>query len=490
MKAKRAAADRPTPQPVTPHPAPPPTPGRRRFRLPLYSLLFVTLFVAVGGGVAWYVLTRDVPPNPPLPTGITEEEVRTTLEAARAKLLETPRDGGAWGEYGTVLLANLFDKDAVACFLEAEKRSPDDPRWPYARGQVALKRDPENALLLLEAAAEAAKTSRTYKQAFNLTLAETLLERGQIDRAEALYLQHLTPPDPERAEYGLGLVAVSRGDREAALRHFLAAVRHPSCRKQATAQLARLSRAMGDVAAAKQYEAEAGLLEQDPPWPDPYLDRAVTLQVGSRGRDRRVAMLELDGRFREAADQFLKMAEEKRTSQALTGAGVNLARLAKQSAERGRYDEMLARYDEAVARLREAVQIDPKDTNAQYTLALVLFNKWERVAGTDPKAAGLADGFREVVARARATAELKPDHYKALLFWGLALKNQGEFRAAIDPLQRGLTVAPNEFELQLALGQVLAAAGDRAEAKERFLTARRLNANDPRPDQELRKLGD
>lgn len=479
MKAK------PTPQSAPVSPPPPVAPAASRaIQAPVtappnplrWRFLLVLLLVGIAGGGVWYFAGRDTPPEPPFPDGITDAEVRQTFEAARAKLLESPRDGAAWGEYGTVLLANLFHKEAVVCFLEAEKRSPDDPRWPFARAQVALKRDPENALALLETAADKAKNNPKYKQAFSLTLAETLLERGETDRAAALFADHLTPPDPERAEYGLGLVAVSRGDREAATAHFLAAVHHRACRKQATSQLARLARVRGDVAAAKQYEAEAANLNQDPPWPDPYLDRLVTLLVGTRGRDRRIELLERDDRIPEALALYLAAIREQKTSKALTGAGVNLARL--------------GRYDEAITHLREAVQVDPNDTNAQYTLALVAFTKWEKVAVADPYAAELAGGFREVMTHARTAAELKPDHYKALLFWGLALKYLGEPKAAIDPLQRGLTVAPENFDLQLGLGQVLAATGDRAGAKARFLTAKRLNGNDPRPDAELRKLGE
>lgn len=280
MKAKpTTAAPRPESPPV---PAPVPSPSARR---PAVSRRWVAragllvLTLALAGGAAWYLFGRDVPPPPPVPDGITDEAVRKAVEAGRSRLLETPGSGLAWGEYGTLLLSNLFDREAVECFLEAEKRDPSDPRWPYARGQVALKRDPVNALILLETAAEKAKSKPKYRQACALTFAEALLEKGEVARAETLFREYLTPPDRERAEFGLALVALTRNDADAATRHFLAAADHPACKKQAKAQLAQLARGRGDVAAAKQFEADAAALDPDPPWPDPYLDHVVT-QIG------------------------------------------------------------------------------------------------------------------------------------------------------------------------------------------------------------------
>lgn len=425
----------------------------------------------------WWWRAQDPPRDPPLPQEMTEADVRETITAARAKVLADPRSGSAWGEYGTVLLAHLFDREAEQCFVEATKLDPRDPRWPYARGQIALKRDPPNAIGLLETAAEVARERPEFKPAFTLALAEALLERGETDRAAALFEQERNSPASARAVFGLGLVALLRGDDATAAKHFEAVKSNPACRKQASAHLAALARTRGDVPAAKQYEAEANSLDADPPWPDPYLDRVVTLQVGYRGLQRRVAMLERDGRYEDAVDAFLAQARHKRTSQALTGAAVNMARL------RPRPD-----YDRALELLREAVQLDPADSNAHYTLALVLFNKAEKQWDYDPRSADAAKGFREVVAEAKRTTELKPDHALAHMFWGLALKNLGEPKAALEPLRVALSIRPEQFDLHLALGQCLAATGERAAAEGCFNTAAKLKPTDPRPAQELAKL--
>ena len=436
--------------------------------------IFLVLALVAAGFAAWWFFGRTSAFQPPLPAGIEDVEVRQTLEQGRERVVLNPASAEEWGEYGSVLLANLFDREADQCFVRAIALDADDPRWPYARGQIAMKRDPPAALGLLEKAAELAKPSPRYRQPFGLTLAEALLERGEIDRAVKLFESLSGSPDGERAEFGLGLCALSRDDTATAIRRFEAAAKHPSCMKQGKAHLARLARVRGDIATAKRLEAEEVALDPDPPWPDPYLDRVVTLQVGSRGLEKRVTLLERDGKFEEAAELHQQQASANRTAKNLTGSAVNLARL--------------GRYDEAHAQLREAVKLDPADPKAQYTLALVLYAKWEKAVQRDPTCEGSKDGFSEVIEHAKKTVDLKPDHARALLFHGLACKQLDRPNDAIAPLQRGLAIDPDNFDLHLGLGQAKAAAGDAAGAKKAFETARSLRPNDPRPAQELERL--
>lgn len=451
-----------------------PTGAWSRIRLLGWVSLIGLLLIGVTFLWRWYSVSPQPTPEPPFPPGISDAEVHVVVEAAYKRLLSNRSSGAEWGEYGTILLANLFDQDADLCFQKASTLSPADPRWPYARGQIAQKRRPESALDLLHAASQKAESDPDFRQAFSLTYAEALLERGQTEQAETILSQQLSPPNPERAQYGLGLIAMGRNQYVEATRWFEEASKHPSCRKQATGQLAILARARGDATVAKQLEAEVALMDPDPPWPDPYLDRVVTLQVGQRGINRRIALLERDGNFAEAIELYREQIDRNRTSQALTGIGVNLARL--------------SRHDEAIPYLREAVKLDPIDSTARYTLALVLFSKWEILVSQNPTIPGADEGFREVVEEARKTTELKPNHARAYLFWGLALKYLNRPAEAIAPLRRGLTIEPELFDLHLALGQVLAAAGDKSGAESSFKAAKSIRSKDPRPDQELARL--
>ena len=94
-----------------------------------------------------------------------------------------------------------------------------------------------------------------------------------------------------------------------------------------------------------------------------------------------------------------------------------------------------------------------------------------------------------IYANPRRAAELKPDHAQAYLFWGLSLKYLGDPAAAVEPLRKGVAVRPEEFDIQFALGEVLAATGKTAEAKTHFENARRIDPKDPRPEAALKKLG-
>ncbi|HEY1187718.1 MAG TPA: tetratricopeptide repeat protein, partial [Gemmata sp.] len=345
---------------------------------------------------------------------------------------------------------------------------------------IALRADPDRAVSLLRTAHELARTKPEYRSACALALAETLLERGETDAAAALFAEELAAvPGTERAEFGLGMVALARGEVPHAEARFTKARQHPSCRRQATAHLARLARTRGDTDAARQFEAEAGALDTDPPWPDPFLDKVVNLLVGARGLARRADLLVRDGRFREAAELYAQQVEQPGTSagsrcRALASAAVNLLRAGD--------------LDRAIARAREAVRVDDSDPRARYTLALALFNKAEPLWVADPASRQAALLFREAAGEARKAVELKPDHAQAHLFWGLSLKNLGDPKGALEPLQKGLALSPGEFEMCLALGQVLAATGDRAGAERQFRVAGKIEPRDPRPARELAKL--
>ncbi len=452
----------------------PPTLSRRR-----WLLLALALLLASGGAAGtwwWFRSSTDAPLDPPMPSAIHDAEVRQAIERARQKVLDKPRSADAWGRLGMTLLAQLFDREADRCFAEAARLDPNEARWPYGRGRIALKRDPDHALpFLRQAVSAAANSSSEHLSAFRLALAEALLERGERQDAEQLFREEWQrKPGNPRAAFGLGLIAVERNDPQTAEKYLTAARASPFAQKLATVQLAVLARSRGDRADADRYEKEAATLANDPPWPDPFLDRVMQLRVGRSRHEREVDELEREHRYAEAAEVWLKQLQERRTSRACVGAAINLARIGD--------------YERALPLLHEALKLDPDSAQAHYTLALTLFTRAEKEWQQSPGSAAATEWFRQSIPHAQRAAQLKPDYALAYLFWGLAHKYLGEPNAAMAPLRRGIACRPEYMELQLALGETLLEVGQYGEAEEHLENARRLDPQDPRPPQALERL--
>jgi tetratricopeptide (TPR) repeat protein len=453
-----------------PH-APSAPPASRRGR---WLVLVAAVLLLAGGAGGWWWYHRAAAVEPPAVPDVQDAEVRQAIESARQRVLAQPRSAESWGTLGMILLAHLFDREADRCFAEAARLDPREARWPYARGRIALKRDPDRAVpLLREAVARAAGPAD--HSAMRLELAEALLERQEVDEAERIFREEWERRrDNGRAALGLGLVALARDDAAGARKYLEMARASDGARKQATVQLAALARARGDVAAAGAYEREAAALAEDPRWPDPILDETARLRVGRRGREREIDELEKQHRYAEAVAAYQAELQEQPTPRAYVGAAMNLARL---------HD-----YGQAVPLLREAVRLDPGNTQAQYTLALVQFTRAEKEWQQAPGSAEVKGWFREAVEHARRATELKPDHAQAYLFWGLALKYLGEPAGAVPPLRQGVACRPENLELQLALGEALLESGQGREAETYLENARRLDPNDPRPVRDLERL--
>jgi tetratricopeptide (TPR) repeat protein len=447
-------------------------PTRRRW----FVVVGATLLLAGGAAGAWKWFHRSQPPDPPLPADIQDAEVLQAIERARQKVLDKPHEANAWGYLGKTLLANLFDREADRCFAEAARLDLRSPDWPYGRGLIALRKDPDNAVpFLRKALAATGDFWPEYQSAVRLQLAEALLERHELEEAEQLFRTELARNSGNpRAALGLGLVALVRGDEQAA-ENFLSNLRsNPSAQKKATALLATLARSRNDNAAAAGYDRDTAALPDDEGWPDPFRDEVVGLQVGQRAFERQVTRLERQRHYKEAADMYLTQLEKKPTVPTYIGAGINLARLGN--------------YEPALRLLHEALRLDADSAQAHYTLALVQFMRAEKEWLRSPGSAQAKEWLRDTVTHGQRAAELKPDNARNYLHWGLALKYLGEPAAAIAPLRKGVACRPADFDLQLALGEVLLETGQYQEAETYLENAKQLEPDNLKPIQALKKL--
>lgn len=459
--------------PDGPAPATPPAGGTpRRWRFPLLALVLIAF---AAGAAGWWYWGRTTPfaADPPAATA-EDPEINEVLRRTRQKVVDSPKAAAAWGEYGFVLLAHQFERESDQCFAEAARLDPADPRWPYARARIAIKRDAENAPKYLREAL-AAGGGGPYRTPALLALGDVLLEQGKPDEAADAYRQVLVAePNHPRAELGLGQLALARGDAAAAQAHLTQAVGDGRTAKHAHALLAQLGRTQKDEAAAVAHEKAAAAILSTPPWPDPLLGHVASLQVGHRARLAQAEELESEGRHAEAAKLYLQSLERDRSARALVGAGFNLAQS--------------GHADHGLELMREGVSKDPDDARARTKLAAALFARAELEVHRVPGSPRAKPWFEEAAGQARRAAELKPDNAPAYLYWGLCLKYLGDPKGAAVPLRRGVAVRPDDFEMNLALGQVLAAVGETAEAAVWLNNARQIDPKDPRPKQELDKI--
>jgi Flp pilus assembly protein TadD len=450
-----------------------PLASSRRWRWVLFGV--VALLLAAGAAETWRRWHGPAHPIPPLPD-IVDAEVRQAVQRARQKVLDQPGDAKAWGRLGMIFLVHHLYSEADSCFREAARLDPHSPNWPYGRALAALKWRPDDVPVFLRQALVAADQSAPeYQSAVRLQLAEACLERQEWEEAEKLFQEErrLRPDDP-RVALGLGLIALARDDRRSAEDYLRQAQASPLARKKATVQLAVLARLGGDVAAAAKYDRETEALPDDPPWPDLFREEIEQLRVGHHEWLRQESLLENQHRFAEAAALYLQEAQTNPTARGLARAGFNLARAGD--------NEQAEKY------LREAVRLDRNSAHAHYLYAYALFvwgeTEWKRAADS-PQA---RQWLQACIEEAQRTTQLQPTQARAYMFWGLSQKYLGEPAAAIAPLRQGVECAPEDFHLQLALGEVLLDVGKYPEAQTHLKNAQKQNPNDPRPAQALEHL--
>ncbi|MFW6175791.1 MAG: tetratricopeptide repeat protein, partial [Acidobacteriota bacterium] len=133
-----------------------------------------------------------------------------------------PEDAGAaapeglaalFGRMGQLYFLYGYDDAARAAFENARRLAPDDLRWPYYLGVLHERRGE------LEAAArelESVLDQRPEDVPALLHLASVALEANRLDDAEAHYRAALEAGAGAAAHYGLGRIALERGEPERA----------------------------------------------------------------------------------------------------------------------------------------------------------------------------------------------------------------------------------------------------------------------------------
>lgn len=391
-------------------------PGRLRLAVALAAAL-----LAVGAG-AWYGL-RPAPPTPPNPevTG-TDPDVADAVRASRMAVEKAPRSASAWGKYGMVLRAHDFEPESNACFAEAERLDPRDPRWPYLHGLSVVLNDPEAGLPLLRQAVE---RCRDNPLAPRLRLAEVLLDNGHPDEAEA-HLQRAQKLDPggARVELGLARLAMERGQWREAIEHLGRCLEDPAAAKKAYQLRSIAWNRVGEPQRARQDAEQAAARPDDRGWPDPFVAQVLELRTGVEAWMERAGELFKDGRQGEAIALMNELVKDRPES----AAAWNLL---------GTYLVKVGDYAAAERALQgQATRLAPDHVEAWFNLGVAKYAlaKWQEAA----------ECFRKVL-------RLKPDHALAHYNLGHCLKKLGDTSGAAEEFRQALHCRPDYTQAEEAL---------------------------------------
>jgi tetratricopeptide (TPR) repeat protein len=428
-----------------------------------------------GGWCAWRRHTAPAPPDVLLRE--EDPELAAAVEAARQQVRRRPGSAAAWGDLGGLLRAADYREQAADCFAQAERLAPQDPRWPYLRGEALQQLDPDAALPHLERAVALYRDGDARGVVPRLRLAEVLLARGRSDDAEARLNQaRALEPNNLSVLLDLALAAYARDDLEASRALLLRCQHSAFTRRRAAAQLALVSERLGDARAAADYSRRAAALPPDAHWVDPLLAESPGAHLGRPSRLRAVEQLEAQGRLAEAVQMLGEIVAESPDPQAYVGLGKDLAQL--------------GRSREAEEALRTAVELAPDNVQAYYLLSKMKWMEAER-RWQEGDRAGARDQFRTAADYARQALARKPDHALALLFLGLSQKYLDQRDEALESFRLAVECAPELPDPHLYYGEALAEAGRQAEARTQLEQAVHLaRADDPRPREALARLKD
>jgi tetratricopeptide (TPR) repeat protein len=450
---------------------------RRRTLLVTVTALVAT---AVGGGYCLWVNRGLAGPPPPVPAGLSDPQARQLIERKRQAVLAAPRSGNAWGELGMAFDAHDASADeARICYRRAMDIAPKDARWPFLlaeqmnwRGYVGTNKG--QALEMYRRSADCPPPSDAHRATAQLSLADLLTELGRGDEAASLYRQvYAADPDNPWAAHRVGVLLADRGETEEAGKILLRLARNPFARKKAAFALAELSRRAGRAKDADEFEYTASLLPPDRDWPNPFAAEVAEFQRGRRvlmaqfsaqegARDDRAAVHTATS----LADQYPSVETQIILLRALVNVGDHPAALA---------------VGDDILRDGEGKGM----ATAHQYLGLALLGMADRAEALGRK----ADAERQLAQAAASlgeSARLKTDNAPAFLYRAKALMRLGRLKEAEAASRGAVQCRPQAWEGYLALAEVLATAGRKAEAITAAEQAVRLaHQNEPRPREVL-----
>ncbi len=389
----------------------------------------------------------------PLPEVDLSKLSTKAAEALAARLKETrenPRSGGAWGRLGMLLDAYDYDSQALACFVEAERRDPNNPRWPYFQSWLLLGQDDAIALEKLRRTVQLCGNKPEMPR---YRLAKWLTERGHwpasLRELEALLAVNprFTPAILLRA-----LAEQAQGRFAEAIKQAEPTTSDARTRKAAWSLMAACQRQLGNATAAEEAERRVTQLPDDQAVVDVFQLEVSSLRLDSRVLSLPAHTLLAEGKLAEVAPLVQQLLTEHPTDpEAWLVAG--------------RYQILLGQFKEAEQSLRRHVELEAGSVQGHFQLGTSILRQ---------------NKFVEAATVFERCAELKPDFGPAYFNRAFCLAKSGSKKEAIPLFQQVIRLSPEHLETYLLLGDLYIQQGQRQEAATLLTQAETLRPGDLR----------
>jgi tetratricopeptide (TPR) repeat protein len=359
---------------------------------------------------------------------------RSAIAAAYAAAQARPEDARAAGEVGRVLHAWEQWDAARGAYARAQALAPAAFEWRYLDA-VVLRRlaRPDDAVTSLR---EALARAPDYLPA-KLTLAETLLEAGNLEESRRLFEGLSDPASAPAVQFGLGTIAAREGRQADAVGHLERAIALYPEFAAAHYAVARAYRALG-----RREDAEAALARHaryGAQWPavaDPVLAGVLAL--------------------REDAGALVQRGVKRADAGDLEGAiAAHVAAVALDPSFAQAHANLIGLYgrvrnwEKAGEHYRTVVKlaINVSDAHYDYGVVLGLQGRWDAAA----------DAYREALA-------LNPQHAQARNNLGQILERAQKPNEAAAEYRRAVDSQPTLRIARFNLGRMLIAQGRNDEA--------------------------
>lgn len=428
------------------------SPGRSRRRVALGLLTALAFTLALGLGLG-RVLMRDALRPPPLPSldlSQATPAVRRTVEAHLEEVRRQPRSARAWGQLGSVLYAYRLQPAALTALAEAQRRDPQNPRWPYLQALILQFLDPPRALALLRQTVEQVGNE---PPAPRLRLARSLAEQGQWD-AMRLEIDALLKQKPDLGHAWILAAQHARQSRNLpqAIEFARRAANDPLAAKPALQLLAALLAQQGNAADA----TEAARKAQTAPGGDLLVDgfdaEALALRADPSTLSERVHPLLARGQLDAASEVVQRMLQEHPDYPDSWLAAGRLEFLRRQAVP-------------AEAHFRKHLDLDPGSVQGWFQLGMTLLVRNQN--------SDAAEAFARAV-------QLKPDLGPAWHNRGLALGRLGRREEAMEAFRQVLRFSPEHLDAYVLAADLELQKGAAQAALELLDRASQLNPTDRR----------